>query len=194
MARERMADPRLMKRMPSRSGGFARPRRPDEGPRVKLISEEILMRGGDMPAIRERRGTRFIIYGKQLAQFISWQLIATLFLILMGAIGSLAIHAHVTNTALSIDQARIELVRLQGETFTYRSLLRDQYTIDQIERIAIERLGMAHPDPAQIIDIYVPLQRTIRLNMDDGALPAENFLWEEIRSFLTGVIDRIFGG
>ena len=157
------------------------------------MSEDILSRE-DMPAIRERRGTRFIIYGRQLAEFISWQLIVTLVLVLLGGIGSLAINAHIINTSLRIDQQRNELVRLQGESVRYRSLLRERYTLDQIERIAIERLGMTHPDPAQIIDIYVPLQPTVRLNMDDGAIPVENFLWEEIRTFLTGVLDRIFGG
>jgi len=193
MARTRTADFGTMGRMPRRREGPTRRKKRHETPRIRLFSEDIMNRG-DMPAIRERKGTRFIIYGKQLAAYISWQLIVTLALILFGGLGTLAIQAHVTNTSLRIDAARAYLVGLQGETFTYRSLLRDQYTIDEIERIAMERLGMTHPDPAQIIDIYVPLQPTVRLNMDDRAMPAENFLWEEIRTFLTGVLDRIFGG
>ena len=146
------------------------------------------------PRIRIRGDARFIIYVNQLRDIFSWQLVVSLLLVLVGGLGTLAIHVHVANVENQIFHARSALQQAQIDIFTLESLLDERYTDFEIEWIATERLGMNFPDPSQIIEIYVPRQGGITLNTIMHEPPPENYLAVELRHFLAGILNRIFGG
>ena len=150
--------------------------------------------GRNIPRIRIRGDARFIIYVNQLRDIFSWQLIVSLFLVLIGGLGTLAIHVQVAGVENEIFQARSSLQQAQIDIFTLESLLDERYTDFEIEWIAIERLGMNFPDPSQIIEIEVPRQGGITLNTIMHEPPPENYLAVELRHFLAGILNRIFGG
>ena len=148
----------------------------------------------NMPLIRVRKDARFIVYVNQFKDIFSWQIIVSLLIVLIGGLGSLAIHAHVTYVENQINMSRRRLQQAQIDVFTLQSRLEERYTDAEIEWIAIDRLGMNFPEPAQIIEINVPRQGGATLNTVKRDVPVENYIANEIRYFITGVLNRIFGG
>ena len=148
----------------------------------------------NMPTIRIRDDARFIIYMSQFKDFFSWQLVVSLIIILMGGIGSLTIHAHVTSLESQINIARNALQQAQVDVFTLEFQLDERYSDTEILWIATDRLGMTFPDPSQIIEINVPRQGGATLNTIMREEPVENYLWYDITSFFRGIIDTVFGG
>ena len=73
-------------------------------------------------------------------------------------------------------------------------LLIHPYSLEEIERMALERLGMARPDPSQIIYINVPPISHVVFNPDADILPRSTSFWEEMGTYLQGLINRVFGG
>ena len=148
----------------------------------------------NMPTIRIRDDARFIIYMNQFKDFFSWQMVVSLIIILMGGIGSLTIHAHVTSLESQINIARNDLSHAQQDVFSLEFQLDERYSDAEIQWIAIERLGMTFPDPSQVIEINVPRQGGATLNIVMREEPIENYLWMDITSFFRGIIDTVFGG
>ena len=148
----------------------------------------------NVPTIRIRDDARFIIYMSQFKDFFSWQLVVSLLIILMGGIGSLTIHAHVTSLESQINIARNDLQQAQVDVFTLESRLDERYSESEIAWIAIDRLGMSFPDPTQIIEINVPRQGGATLNTIMREEPPENYLWNDITYFFRGIIETVFGG
>ena len=168
-----------------------RPKTLDKGTKELL---KLFGNRGNMPRIRIRDDARFIIYVNQLRDIFSWQLVVSLLIVLVGGLGTLAIHAHVTSVENQIFHARSALQQAQIDVFTLESLLDERYTDFEIEWIATDRLGMNFPDPSQIIEIEVPRQGGITLNTIMHEPPPENYLAIELRHFLAGILNRIFGG
>ena len=148
----------------------------------------------NMPTIRIRDDARFIIYMNQFRDFFSWQLVVSLVIILMGGIGSLTIHAHVTSLESQINIARNDLQQAQVDVFTLEFQLDQRYSDTEIHWIAMDRLGMTFPDPSQVIEINVPRQGGATLNTIMREEPIENYLWIDITSFFRGIIETVFGG
>ena len=148
----------------------------------------------NVPTIRIRDDARFIIYMSQFRDFFSWQLVVSLLIILMGGIGSLTIHAHVTSLESQINIARNDLSQAHQDVFTLEARLDDRYDMLEVQWIAIDRLGMSFPDPSQIIEINVPRQGGATLNTIMREEPVENYLWNDITSFFRGIIETVFGG
>ena len=148
----------------------------------------------NMPTIRIRDDARFIIYMSQFKDFFSWQLVVSLIIILMGGIGSLTIHAHVTSLESQINIARNDLQQAQVDVFTLEFQLDERYSDTEILWVATDRLGMTFPDPSQIIEINVPRQGGATLNTIMREEPVENYLWNDITYFFRGIIDTVFGG
>jgi len=148
-----------------------------------------------MPAIRERANVRFIFMRDKLRFLIPWRrLIVTFLLIFLGGMGSVLTQAQVAVLQNDIDYYERQLQGYLQENFVLDENLRDRYRVYEIERIAIERLGMAHPDPSQIIMINVPRQGTVELNTAEHVLPRENYFRQDLTTFLRGLVDRIFRG
>ena len=148
----------------------------------------------NMPTIRIRDDARFIIYVNQFKDFFSWQMVVSLVIILLGGLGMLTIHAHVTSLESQINIARNNLTQAQVDVFTLESRLDQRYSDTEIQWIAIERLGMSFPDPTQIIEINVPRLGGATLNTIMREEPVENYLWIDITSFFRGIIETVFGG
>ena len=148
----------------------------------------------NVPTIRIRDDARFIIYMSQFKDFFSWQLVVSLIIILMGGIGSLTIHAHVTSLESQINIARNDLQQAQVDVFTLEARLDERYDVLEVQWIAIDRLGMSFPDPSQIIEINVPRQGGTTLNTIMREEPLENYLWNDITSFFRGIFETVFGG
>ncbi|MCL1843839.1 MAG: hypothetical protein FWF79_08500 [Defluviitaleaceae bacterium] len=164
--------------------------RPAPPPR---LGKMLPFRDPNAPKKLESKDTIFIIYRNKLRKF-PWKKIAfTMILILIGGIGSAVTQARIANTRNYIIQAERDLWYYRAGNITLSSRLDERYTLYEIERRALE-LGMSFPDPSQIIEIYVPRVGGVTLNTADYALPRHNYFREEIRNFLSGIINQIFGG
>ena len=119
---------------------------------------------------------------------------ATSFMILGGALYIANLTAGNAKLRASITSAERALREVQARNLILEEDLRERFTYDEIERFAIERLGMSFPDPMQIIHIYVPRVGSVILNTDESALPRQRIFRDEVFNFLTELANRIFGG
>ena len=146
--------------------------------------------------IIETKDTIYTVHKRPAGDF-PWRKLAISFaIILIGGIGSAATHAQVTNTQNAINARDRQLHAVRTENFQLSETLRERYTFYEIERMAHERLGMAMPDPSQIVIINVPRIGGVTLNPDDSAVQptTPNYFMQEIRIFVSGIFDRMFGG
>jgi len=121
-------------------------------------------------------------------------MVFTVLLIFVGALGSAVASAHMANTRRELVLARQQRDAALDANRTLQSQIPIPFTLDEIEQIAQERLGMARPDPMQIIYINVPPVSHVVLNPDAGILPRDSSFWEEMRIFVTDILNRVFGG
>jgi len=133
-------------------------------------------------------------YVQSFKNFPWFKLTVTFLLILLGGIGSAMFQARNANIRTEISSVERELRDLHADIFRREAELRERYTFEEIERAATERLGMAFPDASQIIHINVPRIGGVTLNTAEYALPRHNYFWEDVRNFMSGIVDQIFGG
>jgi len=136
------------------------------------------------------------IYRKSVdrVKAFSWLKISITFVvILLGGVGSAALQARNTNIQRTINQRGRVLIDYQSENFRLETQLQERYSHVEIERLATE-LGMAFPDRSQVVEINVPRVGGVTLNTADYALPRHNYFWQDVRNFLSGLINQIFGG
>ncbi|MCL2216073.1 MAG: hypothetical protein FWB91_03525 [Defluviitaleaceae bacterium] len=167
---------------------------PDISRGLKPKGGKIIPFRQNVPKKLSRRNENLIIYYDQLRNLISFEMIVTFVLIAFAAIFATAIHAYNTNIQTGISRANQELRTYRTTVFNLTDQLSERYTSYEIERIASERLGMAFPDPSQIIHIEVHRQGTIMMNVTDDLLPPENRFWQDVTGFVRNMINRIFGG
>ncbi|MCL2047230.1 MAG: cell division protein FtsL [Defluviitaleaceae bacterium] len=146
------------------------------------------------PVVLENRYARFVIYKERLKNFPLKKITVTLLLVLVGGIGSAWFQAQNSNTQVAINAASRQLRSIQAENATLRASLQERYTPAEIERIAQERLGMSAPDPAQVVNIYVPRLGGVTLNNDEDVLPQHNYFWSDVTRHLSESMNRLFGG
>jgi cell division protein FtsL len=125
---------------------------------------------------------------------LSPPLVFTIILIFLGALGSAAAAAHMANTRREINRVQQALNTQLDANATLASQMPQPYTTSEIERIASERLGMARPDPSQIIYIHVPPISHVVLSPDAYIPAPAPSIWVELRVFFTAVFNRVFGG
>ncbi|MCL2197902.1 MAG: hypothetical protein FWB80_03160 [Defluviitaleaceae bacterium] len=139
--------------------------------------------------------TRVYIVSREALQSFPWKKLAfTFFVILICGVGSAAFQARNTNIQTEINRLDRELRTINADNFALESRLQDRSTFAEIERIATERLGMSFPDASQVRNIYVPRVGGVTLNTADYALPQHNYFWNDVREFLTGFFNQLFGG
>ena len=150
----------------------------------------------NMPKILTRGNIIFILSPVDANSDVKlpWRMVITILLVFLGGVGIAMTHAQITNMETRIIQSRRVLLAYQEANSALEAQVLDRHTTDEIERIARYRLGMELPDPSQIIDIYVPRRDTVVLNIDEYALPRENFFWRDIVGFMSGLITRMLGG
>jgi len=161
-----------------------------EKPKPKIIR----LRDPNAP---QRLVSRDTIYYKFLESYKNLPLKKlgfTFILILLGGVGSAVFGARNANIQTEINRASNELRTIHAENFAAESQLSERYTFFEIERIASERLGMSVPEPSQIITISVPRVGGVTLNTDDHVLPQHNYFWDDVKNFVSGIFNQIFGG
>jgi len=147
----------------------------------------------NMPGVFKRGNVFFVVErGQQYRP--SKNLLISLAVIFCCALMVVLAHAQITGVETQILQANRQLRSISDENFALETQMRRHYTTDQIEYIAFMRLGMTHPDPAQIIEINVPRQNHVMFNTAEEILPQENYFWPGLRMFFSGILDRLIGG
>jgi cell division protein FtsL len=121
-------------------------------------------------------------------------MVFTLLLIFVCALGSALISAQMTTTRHEVTLARQRRDAQLDANRTLAGQIPQPYTLEEIERIARERLDMARPDPSQIIYINVPPISHVVFNPYADVLPQSTTFWEEIGTFFRGIVNRVFGG
>jgi len=155
---------------------------------------EIINFNRRIPKTIRRKNENIIIYTNQLRNMVSFEVLMTLVVIIFASIFATAVHANITNVQTSITRAQRELRDYQNQVTTLNHLLQERYTSEEIERIAINDLGMNFPDASQIINIEVHRQGTVMLNLSDHLLVQETSIWQDVRIFFRAMLDRIYGG
>jgi len=145
----------------------------------------VYLKRGDQIHKMDATPTRFIL---------SPPIIFTIILIFVGALGSAVAAAHMANTRREVTLARQERDAQLDANRTLLSQMPQPFTLEEIEQIARDRLGMGRPDPSQILYIYVPAISHVVFNPYANILPQDSTFWEELRVFFTDIFNRVFGG
>jgi cell division protein FtsL len=111
-------------------------------------------------------------------------MVLTLILILAGGLGSALSYAVIYDTQVKITQAQRELTNQREVNTAIRTEITQRYTLNEVEWIALNRLGMNRPDASQIIYIHVPKQSHVVLHNEDEIFNVEY-------SFITGLTDLV---
>jgi cell division protein FtsL len=189
--RKKKKRPRSVPSLQEREAQRAASRPPE--PEIKLTQRKGPF-DPNMPTVFVAKDTIYTVYRDKVKNWTWLKLAVTFVVILLGGLGSAAFQARNANIQTEINRAERSLREFQNENFTLEQQLQERYTFYEIERIAIERLGMSHPDASQIISIYVPRVGGVTLNTADYALPQHNYFWNDVSNFFTNFFDRIFGG
>lgn len=168
--------------------------KPKKDKKDKKPQGKILLFNPNAPQKLVAKDTIYYKYMESLKSFPLKKLAITFFIILIGGIGSAAFQARNTTIQTEINRAEREFRAYQTENFRLESQLQERYTHYEIERMATERLGMSFPDPSQVVNIYVPRIGGVTLNTDEYVLPRHNYFWQDMRNFLLGILNQIFGG
>lgn len=120
---------------------------------------------------------------------ISFRLLFTIFLIFVGGVGSAFSYAVINDVRAQLSQARRDLSAQREDNAALRAEITQKFTLDEVERIAIERLGMNKPDASQIVHIDVPKQSYVVLNDEVDAPEAVNYFWNGIVSFFISLFE-----
>ena len=122
---------------------------------------------------------------------ISFRILFTIFLILVGGVGSALSYAVIQDTQRKTHEARRDLAAQKELNAATRTDITQQYTLDEVERVAVERLEMNKPDASQIIYIHVPKQSHVVLNAGEEAPEKEYNFWDGIVNFVTETVRRL---
>ncbi|MCL2189518.1 MAG: hypothetical protein FWC16_11360 [Defluviitaleaceae bacterium] len=145
----------------------------------------VRLKRGDQVHIIDTRNRRFALSAPMIFTFI---------LIFIGALSSGIASAHMANTRREVTRTRQTRDAQLDANRTLASQMPTPFTLDEIEQIAQERLGMARPDPSQIIYINVPPVSGVVFNPYAHILPPDTTFWEEMSAFWVGIFNRVFGG
>ena len=125
---------------------------------------------------------------------ISVKLILTLLFIFLAAMGSAFSNAVIGDVRNRIGAARRELTSEREANAALRAQITQKYTLDEVERIAKEKLGMNKPDASQIIWIEVPRQSHVVLNDEREAYESDSGFFKRIADYVTDTVKRFISG
>jgi len=156
--------------------------------------DRVLKGSKNMPSVFKRGNIYFLVESEASQYRIPRNIIITIAIVFFCALVSVLTHAQITAIDTQITQANRDIRALTNERRVHETRLIGRYSIEEIEFYAFMRLGMSHPDPSQIIEINVPAQDSVVLNREEALLPRQNYFWLDIRRFISGSFNRIFGG
>ena len=173
----------------------AKPPNKPKPSRRKKPAPPAAIKGLDPSTTVRRRGNVYYLFHKTNRR-IPWRIVIAFLVVFLGAMGSAYSRAQIHYITVQMEQTRQQLASQQVRNHNLESQLTRNYSRDEIERIASERLGMAPPDPSQIIYFYVPHVSGVMMPTytPEETVATENYFWQEIVGFFRGISDRLFGG
>ena len=124
---------------------------------------------------------------------ISFMISFTIILILAVGVGAALFYAVIYDTQVKTTQVRRDLAAQRETNAALKTDVTQRYTLDEVERIAVERLGMNKPDSSQVIRIYVPKQSYVELNNDTDGGDVDYNILDGIANFITDAVRRLLG-
>ena len=137
-----------------------------------------------------KRGKVYYMFHKQQRR-IPWRLVISLLLVFLCGVGSAVSFAQIHSVQRQITQLRQRYSAQIETNITLEAIASERYTHEMIAQRARE-LGLAEPDPSQIIYFYAPHHNHVVITYDQ-VRPQENYFWQGIREFFGGIVDRVLG-
>jgi len=135
-----------------------------------------------------KRGNVYYLFHKTRRR-VPWRIIIALIIVFIGAIGSAYSYAQIHEMQQQIEDSRQALISQQVTNSNLEAQITRNYTREEIEALASERLGMGPPDPSQIIYFHVPHQSGIMLSTyaPEQPVEAERGFWQGIVDFFRSI-------
>ena len=147
-----------------------------------------------MPSVVRRGNIVFVMENKSAQYRLPRALIISTLLVFVCAMIIVLTHAQLTNVERQIAITRQQILEVQESTTALSTQIGVRYSLDEIAFIAFTELGMTPPDSSQIVDINVPPLSHVVLGTSDNLLASDSHFWSDMRIFIGGILDRIFGG
>lgn len=142
-----------------------------------------------------RRGNVFYLVENEASQYkLPRAIVITMLVVVACALVIVLTNSQITSVERQISAHTVELRALQDQRMAEEARMMARYTLEEIEYIAFVHLGLIYPDPSQIIEIFVQPENVISMNRHQELIPVENFFWADIRSFISGLFNQVFGG
>ena len=148
----------------------------------------------NMPSVLQRGNTIFIVETERHQYKLPRNLTLSIVLGMLCFLAIVLTNAQIAETEREISRSSTQLNLLHEQNRGIEARISSHYTLEEIEYYAIVRLGMTFPDPSQVIEIDVPRQSHVAFNRSENIMPRENYFWLDLRSFVSGVLDNLFGG
>ena len=120
---------------------------------------------------------------------IPLRMLFTVLLIFAGGLGTAFSYAILEETRREVNIAHRDLQHMRNENVANQALITRHYSMDELEFIATRRLGMVHPDPAQIFFFNAPRQSIVVQNEWQEPTPEPGMwqsAWRILRSWFGG--------
>lgn len=108
---------------------------------------------------------------------IPFRVIFTVILIFAGGLGTAYSFAYLQDMRQQIDRQHVAIQQQRESNYAARAEFASNISIEEVSRIASERLNMAHPDPSQIVRIYVPRQSYVDQSYEPPPQPPHG-MWQ----------------
>ena len=134
--------------------------------------------------MRKRRARYIKVDGSRFR--IPFHIFFTVMLIFAGGVGTAFSFAYLQDIRQQIEDQRQEIQRVRAENTATRAEITPHLPLEEVARIAEERLNMRPADPSQIILIYVPRQSYVIQSDERIPLQEQNMwmsAWQYIRNW-----------
>jgi len=160
----------------------ARPRRQGQKPELSV----------DAGTKVRKKGNVYYLFHENRRR-IPWKLIIALVIVFIGAMGSAFSYAQLHRMQREVDISRRNYNNQQLANRNLEALVTRNYTREEIEYLASERLGMSAPDPSQIIYFHVPHQSGVLMTTYIPQEPMEeSSSWQGIVAMFRSIRSRLF--
>lgn len=114
---------------------------------------------------------------------ISLKFVAIILVLFAGCIAFMGMHVKVANADVALRRAKSELTDLRASNAIVQAEITEQLDMEYIKNEATSRLGMAEPQPYQIVYIDVPRQSyTVQYAADTAESGEEESLLDKIKN------------
>ena len=114
---------------------------------------------------------------------IPFRVIFTVILIFAGGVGTVFSTAYLQDMRQQIDRKHAAIHAQREDNIAARAEIASNISIEEVSRIAQERLNMHHPDPSQIVRIYVPRQSYVVQSYEPPPQPPQS-MWQSALRYI----------